>query len=166
MEQPVVCAGRTAGQGAKPTPGPAPRRLPCCAAGSPGTGRTGPVLSTAGSLLLLALARGTAGPKFRRIHPLVLFPLLFQLEAGDSASQLSCSAAFCCSRVPGPRQLQGLHRAYFSAFPSIRFPLQVGSGELVVHGPKCKKVVAWELATSELGGTLSAQYREINCGLF
>lgn len=104
-------------------------------------------LSTAGSLPLLALARSTAGPKFRRIHPLVLFPLLFQLDAAGSASQLNSFAALCCSRVAGPRQLQGLCGAYFSGFPSICFPLQVGNSELLTHGPSAKKAFARELAT-------------------
>lgn len=98
-------------------------------------------LSTAGSLPLLALARSVAGPKFQRIHPLVLFPLLFQLDAAGSASRLNSYAALCCSRVLGLRQLQGLHGAYFSGFPSICFPLQVGNSELLMHGPGAKKLL-------------------------
>lgn len=85
-------------------------------------------------LPLLALAWSVAGPECWRIHPLVLFPQPFQLDAAGSASRLHSYAALCCSR-------RG--RAELSAFLPFPF-LSRWETELLGH----KKPSAREFVTS------------------
>ncbi|XP_068774426.1 myoD family inhibitor isoform X2 [Struthio camelus] len=73
---------------------------------------------------MLALARSVAGPKFRRIHPLVLFPLLFQLDPAGSAARAELLRRFV--RPPGPKQLE---EPCLARSPAGPFPRRVEKEE-------------------------------------
>lgn len=104
------------------------------------------------------------GPSFGEYILLFSSPRLFQLDAAGSASRLNSDAALCCSRVLGPWQLQGPCRAYFSGFPSIPVPSQVGNGEC--PDPVQKSFCPGPWHQPGLGGALCSSCCKIKHGLF